>query len=243
MLISDLFNVTCHLPHTFLTTLFLKIFMNNCTPFKLATLAICFSSALAAHAGRPLGVDDASVNDKGAGHVEVWAARDSAKNTLMNLAPAYAPIDDLELSAVLTRDTTNRLNTQTLQAKWRITPTQEKGCNVAGVLGATRLPAGAGSAAYLSGNLSCNGLGFVNVHANLGVSKAKDVLLTGTWGLAVELPLSGWTPHAEMFGAERSKPTVQFGARTQLTKEFQLDGTLGRNNNQTVVSIGVKYQF
>ena len=217
--------------------------MNHSNRYKWATLALSLSSAMAAHAGRPLGVDDASVNDKGAGHVEVWVARDSAKNTLINLAPAYAPIDDLELSAVLSRDTTNRLNTQTLQAKWRITPAQEKGCNVAGVLGATRLPAGAGSTAYLTGNLSCNALGPFNVHANLGVSKAKDVASTGTWGLAVELPLTGWTPHAEVFGVERSKPTVQFGARTQLTKELQLDGTVGRNNAQTVASIGMKYQF
>jgi len=32
-----------------------------------------------AHAGRPLAVDDANVNEKGAGHVEVWVARDSSK--------------------------------------------------------------------------------------------------------------------------------------------------------------------
>ncbi len=212
-------------------------------PFKLTTLAMTLSAAMAAHAGRPLGVDDASVNDKGAGHVESWVARDSAKNTIVNLAPAYAPVDDLELSAVLTRDTTNRLNSQTLQAKWLITPSQEKGCNMAGVLGATRLPAGAGSATYQTGNVSCNGWGPVKVHANLGVSKAKDVASTGTWGLAVELPLSGWIPHAEVFGAERAKPTAQIGARTQLTKELQLDGSLGRNNGQTAVSAGVKYQF
>lgn len=81
------------------------------------------------------------------------------------------------------------------------------------------------------------------MHANLGVSKAKDVASTGTWGLAVELPLTGWIPHAEVFGVERSKPTVQFGARTQLTKELQLDGTVGRSNAQTVAPIGMKYQF
>jgi hypothetical protein len=67
-------------------------------PFKLTTLAMILSATMAAHAGRPLGVDDASVNDKGAGHVESWVARDSAKNTIVNLAPAYAPVDDLELS-------------------------------------------------------------------------------------------------------------------------------------------------
>jgi hypothetical protein len=137
----------------------------------------------------------------------------------------------------------SRLNAQTLQAKWRITPTQEKGCNMAGVLGATRLPAGAGTTTYLTGNGSCNGLGPVNVHVNLGVSKAKGLESAGTWGFAVELPLTAWTPHAEVFGAEGSKPTIQIGARTQLTKELQLDSTVGRNNSQTSLSVGVKYQF
>ncbi len=35
-----------------------------------------------AHAGRPLAFDDANVNEKGAGHVEVWVARDGEKNDI-----------------------------------------------------------------------------------------------------------------------------------------------------------------
>lgn len=195
-----------------------------------------------AQAGRPLAVDDANVNDKGAGHVEAWVARDASKSNALNLAPAYAPIDGLEVSGVLSRDTTNRVNAQSLQAKWRITPSKENGCNVAAVLGASRV-SGGGNATYVSGNLSCNGLGPVNVHANLGANKAKRVSTVGTWGVAAELPMASWTPHAEVFGAQGSKATAQVGVRTQLTKELQLDGNVSRNNGQTAHSIGVKYQF
>jgi hypothetical protein len=102
-------------------------------------------------------------------------ARDTSKSNVLNLAPAYAPIDGLEISGVLSRDTTNRVNAQSVQAKWRITPSKEKGCNVAAVLG--------------------------------------------------------------------SKATGQLSARTQLTKELQLDGNVSRNDGQTAYSLGVKYQF
>ncbi len=217
--------------------------MNPSTHVRLATLAIALSSAMAAHAGRPLAVDDANVNDKGAGHIEAWVARDTSKSNVLNLAPAYAPIDGLEISGVLSRDTTNRVNAQSLQAKWRITPSKEKGCNVAAVLGATHLSGGGGNATYLSGNLSCNGLGPVNVHANLGATKSKSASAIGTWGVAAELPMASWTPHVEVFGAEGSKATAQLGARTQLTKELQLDGNVARNDGQTAYSLGVKYQF
>jgi hypothetical protein len=217
--------------------------MSHSTPLKLAALAVALCSAMAAHAGRPLAVDDANVNDKGAGHVEAWVARDTSKSNVLNLAPAYAPIDGLEFSGVLSRDTTNHVNAQALQAKWRITPSKENGCNVAAVLGAARVSGGGSNAIYVSGNLSCNGLGPVNVHANLGANKAKNVSAIGTWGVAAELPMASWTPHVEVFGAEGSKATAQIGARTQLTKELQLDGNVSRNDGQTGFSVGIKYQF
>jgi hypothetical protein len=205
-------------------------------------ILLALTIATPTHAGRPLAVDDANVNDKGAGHVEAWVARDTSKSNVLNLAPAYAPMDGLEISGVLSHDTTNRVNAQSLQAKWRITPSKEQGCNAAAVLGATRL-SGGGNATYVSGNLSCNGLGPVNVHANLGANKAKGVSAVGAWGVAAELPMAWWTPHVEVFGAEGSKATAQLGARTQLTKELQLDGNIARNDGQTAYSIGIKYQF
>jgi hypothetical protein len=210
---------------------------------KLIYLFCGAAAATSAHAGRPLAVDDANVNDKGAGHVEAWVARDTSKSNVLNLAPAYAPIDGLEISGVLSRDTTNRVNAQSLQAKWRITPSKEKGCNVAAVLGTTHASGGGGYAAYVSGNLSCNGVGPVNLHANLGANKARNLSVIGTWGVAAELPMASWTPHAEVFGVEGSKATAQLGARTQLTKELQLDGNVARNDGQTAYSVGIKYQF
>ncbi len=210
---------------------------------KICSLLWTLAITTSAHAGRPVAVDDANVNDKGAGHVEAWVARDTSKSNVLNLAPAYAPIDGLEISGVLSRDTTNRVNAQSVQAKWRITPSKEKGCNLAAVLGATHLSGGGGNATYVSGNLSCIGLGPVNVHANLGATKPKSVSAIGTWGVAAELPMASWTPHVEVFGAEGSKATGQLGARTQLTKELQLDGNVSRNDGQTAYSLGVKYQF
>jgi hypothetical protein len=209
---------------------------------KSLYIATTITATVSSHAGRPLAVDDANVNDKGAGHVEIWAARDTDKNTILNLAPAFAPIEGVEFGALLSRDTTNKVSAQALQVKWRITPSQEKGCNVAAVLGLIRV-SGGDNATYVSGNASCNAVGSVNVHINLGSVKAKDTSAAGTWGVAVELPRALWTPHVEIFGAERAKSTVQFGARTQLTKELQLDGNVSRNDRQTGYSAGIKYQF
>lgn len=196
-----------------------------------------------AWAGRPLTVDDANTNDKGAGHVEVWAAREEAKVNTVNIAPAFAPLEGVELGALLSRDTTNQLNMSAVQAKWRITPSQEKGCNVAAVLGLAHESNGGGNASYVNGILSCNGNALGNVHFNLGALKAKGVSAVGTWGVALEREMGAVTPHIELFGAEHQKPTVQVGLRGQLTKTIQLDGTVGRSNGESLYSVGMKFQF
>lgn len=52
--------------------------MSKLMPSTTAVLSSCFillaalSASLPAQAGRPLTVDDASVNDTGDGHVEMW---------------------------------------------------------------------------------------------------------------------------------------------------------------------------
>jgi hypothetical protein len=196
-----------------------------------------------AWAGRPLTVDDANVNDTGAGHVEVWAARDAGKTNIYNIAPAYAPIDGVELGALFSRDNTNQVNVTALQAKWRITPSQEKGCNVGAVLGFARESNGGGNATYLNGLLSCNGNALGNVHFNVGTIKAQNSNAIMTWGVAVEREMGAVTPHFEIFGEEHGKPTYQLGLRGQITKTIQLDGTVGRTNGENLYSIGMKFQF
>ncbi len=209
---------------------------------KLMALTVACAATAVAHAGRPLVVDDANVNDTGAGHVETWVARDASRATLVNVSPAYAPIDGLEISGLLSRDNTNKVSTQAVQAKWRITPSKEDGCNVAAVLGVSHTQ-GDGNTPYLSGNLSCNGVGPASVHLNLGVQKPKGSESIGVWGVAAEFPMDSWTPHVEFFGAKDTKPTFQIGARTQLSKTIQLDGTLGRTDGQSLVTVGLKFQF
>jgi len=37
--------------------------------------------------------------------------------------------------------------------------------------------------------------------------------------------------------------TFQVGARTELAKGLQIDGTLGRSNHESLVSLGLKQSF
>jgi hypothetical protein len=216
---------------------------------KKTLIATAFASTMVAlltspaWAGRPLSVDDANTNDKGAGHVETWIAREPGKTNTANLAPVYAPIEGLELGALFSRDTSNSANLTALQGKWRITPSQARGCNLAATLGALHVSHQGGNGSYLNGIYSCNGNAFGNVHMNLGLLKVKGDSTRLTWGAALEHEMGSVTPHIELFGVEGSKPTLQIGARTQLSKALQLDGTVGRNQSDTVLSLGVKFQF
>ncbi len=195
-----------------------------------------------AWAGRPLVVDDANVNEQGAGHIEVWLSREAGSADLLNLAPAYAPIEGLEVGASVSRDKTARETLSAVQVKWRITSSQDDGCNVAAVFGRSRLSGGEG-ANYVNGLLSCNGLRLGKVHVNLGGIRFSDDSFKSTWGVALERDHGGFTAHWEWFGQQDSKPTLQLGLNTQLAKNLQLDGTLGRTGDETIYSLGFKLQF
>jgi len=196
---------------------------------------------VAALAGRPLTVDDANTEEAGHGHLEAWVAREPG-STVYNLAPAYAPIDGLELGAQLARDTSASATLKGLQAKWRITPKQENGCNAGAVLGWSRA-SGSPDAASVNGLLSCFTPQRGNVHANLGVTKAGSAAPSMNWGVAWERDLHGATPSIEWFGRQGSKPTLQAGLRGNLAKSLQLDGSLGRRGGATLYSLGTKLQF
>jgi hypothetical protein len=57
-----------------------------------------------AHAGRPLSVEDANVNETGQGHVETWWAHSSAGSRAWTVAPAWSPVDGMELTAAFSRE-------------------------------------------------------------------------------------------------------------------------------------------
>lgn len=208
---------------------------------RLALIALSALGSIPALAGRPLTVDDANTDDARHGHLEAWVAREPG-STAYNLAPAYAPGDGLELGALLARDTRASVTLRGLQAKWRITPKQENGCNTGAVLGWSRAN-GTADAVSLNGLLSCHHAERGSVHTNLGATKAGGTAASVNWGLAYERDLKLVTPSIEWFGNQGGKPTLQAGLRGNMARSIQLDGSVGRRGRATLYSLGTKLQF
>ena len=55
-------------------------------------------------AGRPLTVDDANVNEVGAGQLETWHARQADGVNVWTVAPAYGLMEGVEIGASWSRD-------------------------------------------------------------------------------------------------------------------------------------------
>lgn len=193
-------------------------------------------------AGRPLTVDDANVNDAGNGHVEVWYARLPGATNVWTVAPAYAPVDGVELAAALARDSTEKLTTSSVQAKFRLTPSRKDGCNIAATVGLSRPNDSTGDAPYMNGALTCN-RGESTFDLNLGAIRPDGSSSLRTWGMAWEHEVGEFTGHVEYFGQQKTKPTLQLGMRTNVLKNLQLDSTLGRTDHDTLFSLGFKIMF
>jgi hypothetical protein len=182
------------------------------------------------------------VSDVGHGHVELWVAK-AAGAKVFNAAPAYAPIEGLELAALLARDTEASASLRGLQTKWLITPSQQNGCNAGAVIGWLNV-AGTPNTASLNGLFTCNRAQHGSIHLNLGLSKARSAAGNVNWGVAYEKPFdNGLTPNIEWFGGQRAKPTVQAGLRGNIAPNLQLDGSIGRRDRVTLYTLGTKLQF
>lgn len=213
----------------------------RCAALRLCFIAVSALSGTAVLAGRPLTVDDANVDDAGHGHIEAWAAR-APGATLYNLAPAYAPVDGLELSALMARDTAGAATLGALQAKWRITRSRENGCNAGAVVGWSHETA-TPTTVSLNGLLTCRSAQRGHLHMNLGAAKAKGTAAGATWGIAYERDLGPVTPSIERFGSQGAKPTLQAALRGNVARDLQLDGSVGRRDRGTLYSVGTKLQF
>lgn len=203
----------------------------------LATALLCG----AAHAGRPLAVDDANVDPAGTGHVEAWLAQATGAR-VYSIAPGYAPVDGLELGALLARDQRAAVTLSALQAKWRITPSREQGCNLGAVAGLSHDTASPNTT-YLNGLLTCNHPDLGSGHFNLGVSRTGQAPSRAGWGMAYEKPVGSTTPHIEWFGSQHAKPTVQVGLRGDIVMGIQLDGSIGRSAGAMLYTVGTKLLF
>ena len=56
-------------------------------------------------------------------------------------------------------------------------------------------------------------------------------------------PLDNFTPHAEWLRLEGEKNIMAIGARTELLKDVQLDGSYRVQDKQNYWTLGVKLQF
>jgi hypothetical protein len=214
--------------------------MHRSTPFAALALAVALVPA-SAWAGRPLGVDNAEINAKGNGHVEAWAAREPGKADVLYVAPAYSPWQVLELSGVVARNRTDDNSAYALLARIRITETQKSGCNFLVTLGQQHFSPG-GNVPFANTVATCNRADFA-LHANLGAAKPSGASSYGTWGIALEHDTGTFTAHIEAFGREESKPTYRVGARREVAKGWQVDGSLGRFDGETIFSLGFKVSF
>ncbi len=211
-------------------------------PHKALVLLLGLGFMLNVQAGRPLTVDDANVNDVGEGHVEGWWTRGPSGARSWTVAPAYSPIQNVELGAGMARDSRTGLETLNVQAKFRITPSQENGCNAGAVIGSARTT-GETSKGYVNALFSCNHARLGSLHTNLGVFDVSSSQRTGIWGLAWERAYGDATAHVEVYGQQHDKPTWATGLRTHILPKLQLDGSVGRQEGQNLVTIGTKWMF
>lgn len=203
---------------------------------------MALSASMPSFAGRPLTVDDANVNDTGDGHVEAWWTRSPNGVRSWTVAPAYAPVDNIELGAGIVREQFTGIQTQNIQAKFRITPSQESGCNFGAVVGAARVD-GESSKPYVNGLFSCNSPTLGSFHTNVGALDVSSSQRVRTWGIAWERAYGEVTVHIEKFGMENEKSTIATGLRFNIMEDLQLDTSLGRINKKNIVTIGLKWMF
>ena len=226
----------------------LKVAPSTMTAMSLQPLArqlLVLSAAalsLVAQAGRPMMVDDAGVNDAGAGHLETWFERGPGGHRAWTAAPAYAPIEGLEVGAAVSRDTTERSTALRLQGKLQFTRPTEDACGHAAVLGIAHERPKAVNARWFNLVMSCP-VAPGNVHLNLGATQTARKSAKAFIGAAWEQDLGWASGHVEWIAAQSAQPIVNLGLRREIGKGLQLDGSVGRQAGRTLFSVGLKQQF
>lgn len=207
-----------------------------------STAAAALAIALPAEAGRPLSVDDAGVAEPAGGQLEAWWEGARGARGSAYLAPAYAPWQGIELGGVLVRDRDGHATLHGLQAKWLWSPSRDEGCNAASSVGVvhTRHTTHNTLALTLIGTCATP---WGALHANLGALRMPERHWAPTWGFAVERAFGPVTVHAEAFGQRGSAPTFQTGARWEWAPQWQVDGSIGRQQGRTLLSAGIRRGF
>jgi hypothetical protein len=210
---------------------------------RLAGLALVSLLALPlAHAGRPMLVEDAGVDDTGTGHVEAWYERTPDLGRTWTVSPAYGVIEGMEVSAALARDVHNHQTLTRAQLKWQLNRAPEGECQWTTALGLGHAQHESGASTWLNGVGSCP-IGPGTLHMNLGVAKSPHESGAPFTGAAWEQDLGWVTGHVEWVAARRTKPIFNLGLKREVIKNLQIDGSIGRTGGHTIFSVGTRWQF
>ncbi|MEY4285183.1 MAG: hypothetical protein EBV20_05780 [Betaproteobacteria bacterium] len=215
--------------------------------FKLSRAAmwaglITASLGLNAWAGRPLDVDDAGVNAKGHGHVELWQTRAGDGSRNWTIAPAFAPIDGFEVAYVRNTDNSSQDVAQTLQLKGLITPSKEDGCNQAATYGITRRNHALAGARYGWLINTCN-QSWGSWHTNLGASHDFSTASKPLLAMALEFSGFSFVPHVQWISQQGTMPSFGAGIRKALSDQWQIDASASRQGGQSIWTLGTKFSF
>ena len=191
-------------------------------------------------AGRPLLVDDANTNESGHGHIETWY---DSKDKSFTVAPVYAPLEGLELGAVLSKSNSTYENTNSFQFKKLLSVARESGCNTAATLGRSSVQNSGYHTVYGWGILTCNSIEWGSVHMNLGLTKTNTQSSKQLYGIALDYPIFGFVPHIEWLHQDSEKNVAAIGIRTELIKNLQIDSSYRTQGNQSYYTVGMKFQF
>ena len=176
-------------------------------------------------------MDDANTNESGHGHIETWY---DSKDKSFTVAPVYAPLEGLELGAVLSKSNSTFENTYSFQLKKLLSVAQESGCNTAATLGRSSVQNSGDQTVYGWGILTCNSIEWGSVHMNLGLTKANTQSSQQLYGIAFEYPIKGFVPHIEWLHQDSEKDVISIGIRTELIKNLQIELELEKNRHKTL---------
>jgi len=221
--------------------------LDYCRHIAAALAASLTAAASTAFGARPFFTDDARIVDKGHCQIESFAKNQRAYAgsewwVMPACNPPFAPFA-AGIEFTLGRNRIEDEENTVRQAKFLLKKLEDNGPGYALSIGSF------GGDPYFTGIASYAFHDHAVLHANLGMihNKLPDTDRE-TWGLGIEVPLSGrWTAASETFGQRGDTPTQHAGLRyAVIPKRVQVDTTLGHQSADPVkrfYSIGLRLLF
>ena len=220
-----------------------------------AVLALAMLVAtVAAHAERPMHVDDAGTLDEGTVKLELGFEKDDRVKGLA-AAFGYGLVKTLEVEVAPARardsgvSPTETINAVGTAVKW-VPITAETGLS-AGLkyeFGYARPREGPSESvnsllALVSWQFEAGPL----AHLNLGrdwLRSQGETEGVNVWGVGVDFPVTeAFHVTIETFGAQHSRPDSDIGLRYEIVKGLKAWGAIGRGNNRSFANLGVTWEF